>query len=87
MDHTILDLLSLMRFFLLGINDRLHVANSIWFFRDRLAKESYVEKLFRLLDRLLCRDCLIVHAGKMVDAFYLVVPFQRDPRVENIIIK
>ena len=86
-EYAILDRLSFMRFLGLGINDRVPDAKTIRLFRDRLAKAGLVEKLFRLLDRQLCRDSFIVNAGKMVDASFVEVPIQRNPRDENDIIK
>ena len=76
-----------MRFLGLGINDRVPDAKTSWLFRDRLAKAGLVEKLFWLLDRQLSRDGIIVNAGKMVDASFVEVPIQRNPRDENEIIK
>jgi IS5 family transposase len=71
----------------LGINDKVPDAKTIWLFRDRLSKAGLVEVLFKLLDRQLSRDGIIVNAGKMVDASFVEVPIQRNSRDENEKIK
>jgi len=86
-EYAILDRLSFMRFLGLGINDRVPDAKTIWLFRDRLAKAGLVEVLFKLLDRQLNRDGIIMNAGKMVDASFVEVPIQRNSREENEKIK
>ena len=73
-EYAIMERLSFMRFLGLGINDRVPDAKRIWLFRDRLNKAGLVQKLFRLLDRQLSRDGIIVNAGKMVDLSFVEVP-------------
>ena len=75
-----------MRFLGLGINDIVPDAKTLWLFLDKLAKAGHVEKLFRFHDRQLSCDGIIVNAGKMVDASFVEVPIQRNPRDENEII-
>jgi IS5 family transposase len=86
-EHAILDRLSFMRFLALGITERVPDAKTIWLFRDRLAMAGLVEKLIRLMDRQLSRDGIIVNAGKMIDASFVEVSIQRNPRSENEFIK
>lgn len=86
-EYAILDRLSFMRFLGLGIHDRVPDAKTIWLFRDRLAKAGLVEVLFKLLDRQLSKDGIIMNAGKMVDASFVEVPIQRNSRDENEKIK
>jgi IS5 family transposase len=86
-EYAILDRLSFMRFLGLGIHDRVPDAKTIWLFRDRLAKAGLVELLFKLLDRQLSKDGIIVNTGKMVDASFVEVPIQRNSREENEKIK
>ena len=86
-EYAILDRLSFMRFLSLGINDKVPDAKSIWLFRDLLSKAGLVEVLFKLLDRQLSRDGIIVNAGKMVDASFVEVPIQWNSRDENEKIK
>jgi IS5 family transposase len=82
-EYAILDRLSFMRFLGLGINDPVPDAKTIWLFRDKLASQGMVEKLFRHLDKQLDTDGIIVHKGKIVDASIVEVPLQRNSRDEN----
>ncbi len=82
-EYAILDRLSFMRFLGLGINDAVPDAKTIWLFRDNLTAGGMVEKLFTHLDKLLDKDGIIVHKGKLVDASIVEVPIQRNSRDEN----
>jgi transposase, IS5 family len=82
-EYAILDRLSFMRFLGLGINDPVPDAKTIWLFRDKLASQGMVEKLFSHLDKQLDKDGIIVHKGKIVDASIVEVPLQRNSRDEN----
>jgi IS5 family transposase len=82
-EYAILDRLSFMRFLGLGINDPVPDAKTIWLFRDKLAVQGMVEKLFGYLDKKLDKDGVIVHKGKIVDASIVEVPLQRNSRDEN----
>jgi IS5 family transposase len=82
-EYAILDRLSFMRFLGLGINDAVPDAKTIWLFRDNLTAGGMVEKLFTHLDKLLDKDGIIVHKGKLVDASIVEVPIQRNSRHEN----
>lgn len=82
-EYAILDRLSFMRFLGLGINDPVPDAKTIWLFRDKLAAQGMVEKLFAHLDRQLDKYGIIVHKGKIVDASIVEVPLQRNSRDEN----
>jgi IS5 family transposase len=82
-EYAILDRLSFMRFLGLSINDPVPDAKTIWLFRDKLASQGMVEKLFSHLDKQLDKDGIIVHKGKIVDASIVEVPLQRNNRDEN----
>lgn len=82
-EYAILDRLSFMRFLGLGINDPVPDAKTIWLFRDRLTTGNMVAQLFTHLDKLLDKDGITVHQGKLVDASILEVPIQRNSREEN----
>lgn len=82
-EYAILDRLSFMRFLGLGLNDRVPDAKTIWLFRDTLTKLNLVEGLFKLLDKQLDKDGIIVHKGKILDASITEVPIQRNSRDEN----
>lgn len=87
MEYAILDRLSFMRFLGLGINDPVPDAKTIWLFRDRLTSGGMVEQLFTYLDKLLDRDGIVVHKGKIVDASIVEVPIQRNNREHNKAVK
>jgi IS5 family transposase len=76
-----------MRFLGLGIHERGPDAKTIWLFRVRLANAGLVEVLFKLIDRQLSKDGIIMNAGKLVVASFVEVPIQRDSRDENEKIK
>lgn len=82
-EYAILDRLSFMRFLGLGINDPVPDAKTIWLFRDTLTGGGMIEKLFTHLDKLLDKDGIIVHKGKLVDASIVEVPIQRNSREQN----
>jgi transposase, IS5 family len=82
-EYAILDRLSFMRFLGLGINNPVPDAKTIWLFRDKLTQGGMVGKLFGHLDKLLDKDGIIVHKGKLLDASIIEVPVQRNSRQEN----
>jgi len=82
-EYAILDRLSFMRFLGLGINDAVPDAKTIWLFRDKLTTGNMTEKLFAHLDKLLDKDGIIVHKGKLVDASIVEAPIQRNSREEH----
>jgi IS5 family transposase len=82
-EYAILDRLRFMRFLGLGINQPVPDAKTIWLFRDKLTSGGMIDKLFRLLDKQLDKDGIIVHQGKLVDASIVEVPIQRNTRDEN----
>lgn len=86
-EYAILDRLSFMRFLGLDINDPVPDAKTIWLFRDKLTAVNTIEQLFAHLDKLLDKDGIIVHKGKLVDASIVEVPIQRNSREENKALK
>lgn len=82
-EYAILDRLSFMRFLGLGINAPVPDAKTIWLFRDKLTAGGMIEELFGYLDKLLDKEGIIVHKGKLVDAAIVEVPIQRNSRDEN----
>jgi transposase, IS5 family len=72
-----------MRFLGLSINDPVPDAKTTWLFRDKLTTDNMIEQLFDHLDKLLDKDGIIVHKGKLVDASIVEVPIQRNSREEN----
>jgi IS5 family transposase len=76
-----------MRFLGLSINDPVPDAKTIWLFRDKLTTDNMIEQLFDHLDKLLDKDGIIVHKGKLVDASIVEVPIQRKiagRRIKNL---
>jgi IS5 family transposase len=86
-EYCILDRLSFMRFLGLTISQTVPDAKTIWHFKDKLAKGDMVEKLFKMLDKKLAKDGVIVNEGQMVDASVIETPRQRNTREENAQIK
>ena len=82
-EYAILDRLSFMRFLGLTISDTVPDAKTIWNFKNELANDNLVEKLFLLLDKALTRKGVILNKGKMVDASLVEVPIQRNSKEEN----
>jgi len=87
MEFAILDRLSFMRFLGLTLSDKVPDAKTIWYFREQLAQEKAVEKLFELFKEELHKKNLIANEGKIVDASFVEVPIQRNSREENKQIK
>lgn len=81
-EFQIFDRLSFTRFLGLSLNDDVPDAKTIWVFKDRLGSDG-VKHLFKLLNKTLTGEGLIVKKGKMVDATIVEVPRQRNTREEN----
>lgn len=86
-EYAILDRLSFMRFLGLGMNNPVPDAKTIWLFRDKLTDGGMIETLFNHLDKLLDKDGIIIHKGKLIDASIVEVPVQRNSRDENKALK
>ena len=82
-EYSILDRLSFMRFLGLTISHAVPDAKTIWNFKNELAKEGMVEKLFKKLDARLDKVGVIIHEGKMADATIVETPRQRNSVEEN----
>src|ERR1700681_280952 len=61
------DRLSFTRFLRLGIEDRIHVATTLWLFREKLAKAGLIEKLFERFDHHLAAQGYMARGGQMID--------------------
>ena len=81
--YVILDRLGFMRFLGLGIHDRVAYDTTIWLFHDRLAKTCHVEILFKILDRKLSKDRIILNTCKMADESLVEIPSQLKSRESN----
>lgn len=82
-EYAVLDRLSFMRFLGLTLADKVPDAKTIWNFKNELAQGNMVQTLFMMLDKLLDKDGIILHKGKMIDASIVEVPRQRNSRDEN----
>lgn len=86
-EFQINDRISFMRFLNLSLSDKVPDAKTIWKFKNDLANEDTMEKLFCLFDAELEKEGLITHKGTIVDATFVDAPRQRNSRDENKKIK
>lgn len=86
-EYQINDRRSFMRFLGLELCDCVPDAKTIWKFKNDLAQEEAIEKLFCLFDKQLEKEGLITHKGTIVDATFVDAPRQRNSREENKKIK
>ena len=81
-EYQIFDRLSFTRFLGLGLNNDVPDAKTIWLFKNRLGDDG-VKRLFKLMNKVLSTQKLILNKGKIVDATIVEVPRQRNNRREN----
>ena len=81
------DRMSFRRFVGLEFSHRVPDYNTIWNFKQSLAREDNERKLFDRFYAVLQEKDLLVNEGKMVDASFHEVPRQRNSREENQKIK
>ena len=81
------DRMSFRRFVGLEFSHRVPDYNTIWNFKQSLAREDNQRKLFDRFYAVLQEKDLLVNEGKMVDASFHEVPRQRNSREENRLIK
>lgn len=87
MEFQLNDRLSFKRFTGLEFSHRVPDSNTIWNFRQGLAKDDNEKRLFKVFYQVAEQKGLIVNEGKMVDASFHEVPRQRNSREENTEIK
>jgi len=87
MEFQLNDRMSFKRFAGLDFSHRVPDCNTIWNFRQGLAKNDNERKLFNRFYAVLEEKKMIVSEGKMVDASFHEVPRQRNSREENQTIK
>jgi IS5 family transposase len=87
MEFQLNDRMSFKRFTGLEFSHRVPDCNTIWNFKQGLAKNDNERKLFDRFYTVLEEKKLIVSEGKMVDASFHEVPRQRNSREENQTIK
>jgi len=90
-DHTIQyqinDRHSFQRFLNLQTNDKVPDENTIWDFKEALAKNDTDKQLFEQFTQQLENRGIIKHEGSIVDASFVDAPRQRNTREENQQIK
>jgi transposase, IS5 family len=86
-EFCINDRFSFMQFLDLQLGQRIPDAKTIWHFKNELAKEDLINKLFAKLHQQLLADGIIINKGSIVDASFVNVPRQRNTRQENEQIK
>jgi len=87
MEYQLVDRLSFKRFTGLEFSHKVPDCNTIWNFKQGLAKDDNEKKLFDLFYKVVEEKKLIVNEGKMVDASFHEAPRQRNSRDENKEIK
>jgi transposase, IS5 family len=83
----VIDRHSFKRFLGLRDEDRIPDEKTIWLFRETLARQDVIKKLFDLFDRFLNEAGYNAKKGQMIDATFVEVPRQRNTREENKAIK
>ena len=87
MEFQLNDRISFKRFAGLEFSHRVPDYNTIWNFKQSLARDDNERKLFDLFYTVLQEKDMMVNEGKMVDASFHEVPRQRNSREENQSIK
>jgi IS5 family transposase len=85
--YQILDRLSFQRFLGLTLSDSVPDQNTVREFRETLQKAQGMEALFEVFKEFLSGQGLLPKTGIIVDASFVEVPRQRNPRAENAQIK
>jgi IS5 family transposase len=81
------DRLTWMRFLGLGLGDPVPDGNTIWTFREALAKAGAIARLFERFDRELRSAGYLAMSGQLIDATIIAAPKQRNTRAEKQAIK
>ena len=86
-EYQLRDRLSFMRFLGLGLEDAVPDAETLWLYREALAKAGAVEGLFDLFDGFLKDNGYLAMGGQIIDATIVSAPKQHNSREENETIK
>ena len=86
-EFLINDRLSFMRFLVLGLEDRVPDARTIWLFRQKLTTAGAIKRLFEQFDAMLRQAGYIAMSGQIVDASLVAAPRQRNTDDEKKAIK
>jgi IS5 family transposase len=79
-EYQVSDRLSFQQFIGWTLADKAPDANTIWDFREALIQADVFEQLFELFGQRLQERGLLAQPGKLVDASFVDVPRQRNPR-------
>jgi IS5 family transposase len=82
MEAALFDRISFLRFAGLSLEDATPDHSTIWRFRDRLAKDGLIERLFAELERQLDAGGFLIKQGTLIDAS-MVTSAARRPRKEE----
>lgn len=86
-EYLINDRLSFQRFLGIGLNDKVPDANTLWDFKEALAKNGTDKELFEFFEKRMEGIGVITRKGSIVDATFVDAPKQRNNREENKEIK
>jgi IS5 family transposase len=86
-EYQVNDRLSFQRFLGLGLDDKVPDANTLWDFKEMLAKNDTDKKLFLFFVEQLEELEIITRKGSIVDATFAHAPKQRNSRDDNKKIK
>ena len=86
-EYLINDRLSFQRFLGLGLGEKVPDANTLWDFKEALAKKGVDKELFEQFEKQMEDTGVITRKGSIVDATFVDAPRQRNSREENQIIK
>ena len=86
-EYHIRDSISFHRFLGLGIGDSVPDSRTIWRFREDLAHDGTIKRLFDLFNETLLNQGIITREGTLVDASFVTVPKQRNTREENKLLR
>jgi IS5 family transposase len=86
-EYQVSDRLSFQKFVGWTVADKVPDANTLWDFREALGSAGVFEKLFEQFAQQLQAQGLLAQDGKLVNASFVDVPRQRNPRAENATIQ
>ena len=87
LEFQIIDRASFKRFLGLKRSDKVPDSKTFWAFREQLAENKMIEKLFHKFSEALQNAGIQANEGKMIDASFVEVPRQRNTHDENEQIK
>ena len=87
LEYQINDRLSFQRFLGLGLNEKVPDANTLWDFKEEIAKNNGDKQLFNLFEKMMEEIGVITRTGSLVDASFVDAPRQRNNREDNKTIK